>query len=454
MTSALLATSTQHWARRYIQLPQILSMPSDRARVRSFLFLGTFKYDIHRAVEIAPTLLHLSVLLFHVGLVIYFFLVFRLLGMIVLVFFVLFGAAYFALTILPCIDHICPYSTPLSSMSWHLWHAFAFLAKYLLQRILRQLYTILAPRKFGGVESWLDSIETDLKEHKQCLRDGLRGSIIRDALQAPRDTDIKALNWLFQLPALARKSKIEMFVASLPSAVTIQLFSNPPEHGTIAFREHLSALLRSCAPGRVGLDGHVRRHRLLACLGAVHHIARASTIPNDDPRFPYLLKDLRIQFANIPLMRALWVEKDPAIRVTARSICALLAKHLLRQRPLEQQELAWLQDVMGQPSCSEISNQLNNPPALDHMTIDSFVYGVLSGQTDALPIVQATSFVKTLAILMDLETQAVLDKVAFADSLVSLIRRIEEGGHQDRDDVVDKLLDIFQDVFPSAGPQP
>ena len=428
-------------------------MPSDRARVRSFLFLGTFKYDIHRAVEIAPTLLHLSVLLFHVGLVIYFFLVFRLLGMIVLAFFVLFGAAYFALTILPCIDHICPYSTPLSSMSWHLWHAFAFLAKYLLQGILRQLYTILAPRKFGGVESWLDHIETDLKEHKQCLRDGLRGSIVRDALQAPRDTDIKALNWLFQLPALARKSKIERFVASLSSAVTIQLFSNPPENGTIAFREHLSALLRSCAPGTVGLDGHARRHRLLVCLGALHQIVRASTIPSDDPRFPYLLNDLRIQFANIPLMRALWVEKDPAIRVTARSICALLAKHLLHQRPLGQRELAWLQGVIGLPP-GEISNRLNSPPALDDMNVDSFVYGVLSDQTYNLPITQATSFVKTLAILMNLETQAANDRHIFADKLVALIRRIEESGHEARDDVVDKLLDIFQDVFPSAGPQP
>src|SRR5438309_39226 len=46
IASTLLATSTQHWARRYIQLPQIPSVPSERARVRSFLFFGTFKYDI------------------------------------------------------------------------------------------------------------------------------------------------------------------------------------------------------------------------------------------------------------------------------------------------------------------------------------------------------------------------------------------------------------------------
>jgi hypothetical protein len=152
-------------------------------------------------------------------------------------------------------------------------------------------------------------------------------------------------------------------------------------------------------------------------------------------------------------MRALRVEKDPAIRVTARSICALLAKHPLRQRSLEQRELAWLQDVMGQPP-GEISKRLNSPPALDDMNVDSFVYGVLSDQTYNLPIIQTTSFLKTLAILMDLDTQAANDRVIFADKLVSLIRRIEESGHQARDNVVDKLLDIFQDVFPGTGLQP
>lgn len=276
-------------------------------------------------------------------------------------------------------------------------------------------------------------------------------SIVEDALRAPRATDIRVLNWLFQLPALARNRKIERFVASLSGATIIQLFSNPPKRGKITFREHLSTLLRSCAPGTVGLDEHTRRHHLLACLGAVHHIARASVIPNGIPLSQYLLKDVRIKLANIPLMRALWAEQDPAIRVTARSICSLLARHLLREGALEQLELAWLQDVMGQSS-NTISNRINDLPALDDMNVDSFVYGILSDQTDNLPIVQATFFVKTLAILMNLGTQTAIDRDTFADKLISLIRRIEEGGRRDRDNIVDKLLDIFQDVSPSAGP--
>jgi Family of unknown function (DUF6535) len=72
-TSALFATLTQQWARRYHQLPKVRSVPSERARLRSFLFIGTTKYHKYNAVETAPTLLHISVFLFNVGLVLLFF---------------------------------------------------------------------------------------------------------------------------------------------------------------------------------------------------------------------------------------------------------------------------------------------------------------------------------------------------------------------------------------------
>ncbi|KAI9508583.1 hypothetical protein F5148DRAFT_952594, partial [Russula earlei] len=71
LTSALSATLMHQWARRYTELPHISSSPKDRARVRSFLFLGTLKYHIRLASEITPTLFHLSMSLFFVGLVIF-----------------------------------------------------------------------------------------------------------------------------------------------------------------------------------------------------------------------------------------------------------------------------------------------------------------------------------------------------------------------------------------------
>ncbi len=457
-TSALFATLTQQWARRYLQLPQISNVPRERARVRSFLFLGTLKYHMYYAVETAPTLLHISVFLFNIGLVIFFFTIYKPVAIVVLVSVVLFAVVYFVLTILPCIDHVCPYRTPISGISWYSWHAFGFLTKSFLQGILRQLHTYLVPYNLGDVQSrrqrmlteWLEYIEKSLKRHKQRLMDGFRRSIVNDALSAPQNTDVKALTWLFQLPALADKSKVEKFVAGIPEDTISQLFSNPLEQGKITFRDHLFSLLRSCAPGTVGLNEDIRSNRLSVCLDAVHNIAQSPTIPNGVSLSSSLLNDVRIHFANIGLMRSLRTDGNPAIRVTARSICALLARQLLRKNPLEQSELAWLQDVMGKPS-NTIYNQLDNLPAVDYMNIDSFVFGVLADQTDDLPpITQATTFTKTLAILMNSGSQIDLRRDTFAAQLLSLIQRMEEADHEDRDIVVDKLRRMYQGFLPSA----
>jgi Family of unknown function (DUF6535) len=72
LSSALFLASLQQWARRYIQKPQIPRQQKQRARVRWFLDRGTESFKMRPVVEIAPTLLHLSVFLFFVGLGLFF----------------------------------------------------------------------------------------------------------------------------------------------------------------------------------------------------------------------------------------------------------------------------------------------------------------------------------------------------------------------------------------------
>jgi hypothetical protein len=455
-TSAMLATLTRQWARRYTQLLETPNIPRDRARVRSFLFLGTKRYNINLTVEVALTLLHCSVFLFYAGLVIFFFTIFKTMAIVVLIPVGLFATTYFTFTILPFFDRSCPYFTPMSSMSWYLWHTSAYFARLVLRQILRQLHTLLVPYNLGDISSWrqrtltrsLEYVEISVKRHKRRLMDGFRRSIFNDALSAPRDTDVNAFTWLFQLPALVDKRKVEKFVAGMPGETIAQLFSNPAEHGKISFRDHLFSLLRSCAPGTIGLDEGTQSHRLSVCLDAVHHIAKAPFVPNGVSLSSSLLKDVRIHFANIGLMRSLWADKRPEIHVTARSICALLARHLLRKGWLESPELAWLQDVMEQPS-NTLYSQLDNPPAVDYMNIDSFIFGVLADQKDDLPITQATTFTKTLAILMNSGSQIDLRRDTFAAQLPSLIQRMEEADHKDRD-IGGKLRRMYQGFLPSA----
>src|SRR5258708_36416901 len=72
LTSALIATLLQQWARRYVETPNVPSEPKHRARARWSLFLGTKVYKMRLDVEIPPTLLHLSVCMFFAGLLIAF----------------------------------------------------------------------------------------------------------------------------------------------------------------------------------------------------------------------------------------------------------------------------------------------------------------------------------------------------------------------------------------------
>ena len=460
-TSALFATLMLQWARIYLDLPQTPSVPKERARVRSFLFFGKEEYRMDLAVETAPTLLHLSVFLFLIGLVIFFFTIFKTVAVVILIAVGLFGMVYFALTILPCLDHSSPYRTPMSRLWWYLWHkALSYVARY-LHFILRQLHNFLVPLNLGEITTrrqliltqCLQFIENFAEKHKKRLKHGFRGTVVECAREASQDIDVEALTWLFQLPALTEKSKIQKFVASLPGETIIQLLSKTFQDGKVSFRHHLSTLIRSCTPGTAssGLDENMRRRRLLVCLNAVHHIAKASisSLP------PHLLNEMRLHFANIALMRPLWADRDPAIRVTARSICALFARQLLRQRQLGEGELSWLQEVMDKPS-NTIFNAQNNRARVDSMNVDAFVDGVLSYQTDDdLPNVLAIFFKDTLTVLMNTHSRASVHTDTFEEWLSDHIRRIEEENeHQDRDNVVDQLRRMSSiSTTGTSGPQ-
>ena len=454
IASALVATLVQQWARRYIQLPQIPSVPRDRARVRSYLFLGIQIYHMSRAVEAAPALLHLSVFLFFAGLVIFFFTIFKAVAIVVSICVGFIGFVYIILTILPCLDHRCPYRTPMSSFWWYCWHTslgfFALCARWILKR----LHGILVPSNAGEVTSsvqknlsnWWQRLDDSVKKHGNRLKAGFRGTIVQRAIEASKDVDSKALTWLLNEPALADKSKIQEFVDSIPGDTIVQLIGAPIHSGKI-FSQHLQTLLRSCAPGSIGLDEEKRKERLNVCLNAVHHIAKAySGAPHDEN----LLEDVRIKFANIALMRSLWADKDPAIRVTSRSICALLARPILHKYPPRESELAWLQDVLGKSS-NTIYNSLQNPLTVNNMNVDSFVYGVLSDLTGDLPVAQATSFVDTLAVLMNAGSKTAIRRSLFEGGFSELLRRVDNNHPRA---VADKLRKIFEAMFPSAVPKP
>ena len=217
--------------------------------------------------------------------------------------------------------------------------------------------------------------------------------------------DIKTLAWLLKLPTMAEKGKIRDFVVNTPGGMLAQLMAVPIESGRIVFRDHLLALLQSCASHTVELDEYVRRRRLLVCLDAILRIVKDSCDPYGVSLSEFVFDDIRTNFANIRLMRPLWADTDPYIRIISRSICALLARHLVRKQPLEESELAWLQEVMGRPAYA-IYNSLDDISEADLMNLDSYISGVLANQTADPPAKAATFFMEMVAILASSGSQA------------------------------------------------
>jgi hypothetical protein len=455
LTSALVATLLQQWARRYIETPNVPNEPNDRARVRVFLFLGTKKYKMPLAVEIPPILLHLSVCLFFGGLVIIFHTINTKVAIAVDVAVGIFGLPYTVITVLPFLDTGCPYRTPISFILWYPLNAFLSIVARGLRWFLEQVDECLdspdSPTwccsilRRLRILDWITSLDKAARKHWQYVMGGFEKSIIRSAKDPLEDGDRKIITWLFNQLALYDKSKLRKLAANIPRNRIRDLIPFI-ESGKVVLREPLLALLRSCAADTPAAepDGDMRKRSLLVCLDVIHHIAKSPDIPE--------LNFMRANFTKIDLMQALWNNSDTTIRVISRSICALLAKQVVVRQALGEPQILWLEAVTG-----ENRNRMfnSNSSALDRIILKSFLYKVLSNQNPDLPIGATASFKETLAILLDVRTDIGFD-VEF-DMIASRTRLQEEVGWiEQRHDpqgsvVVDKLRSTIFPFLPSGS---
>jgi hypothetical protein len=243
---------------------------------------------------------------------------------------------------------------------------------------------------------------------------------------------------LFSVLSLSDKSKLRKLAASIPRHRILDLI-RPVESGKIGLRDPLLVLLRSCeaGTGATGPDEDERKHALLVCLDAIHHISKTPDIPE--------LNFVRVNFANIGLMETLWDDGNTAIRVTSRSICALIARQVVRRDWLEEEDLRWLERVTGKTSHAILNADVETR---DRMNFKSFVHGVLSNQVGDLPTEDATSFRETLAILLDARADPDFDFPSSQNQLCGEVRRIHQDDPQGSREVVDRLRSMFPFIPP------
>ncbi|KAI9507188.1 hypothetical protein F5148DRAFT_146104 [Russula earlei] len=115
LTCAMLATSLQQWARRYIRLTQPARFPPHkRARVRAYFANGVDKFRVPWVADALPALVHLSLFIF-VGLVIYLASINRSVFIAVFCCVAALLGVYGCITLTPFFWHDSPYCSPLSS---------------------------------------------------------------------------------------------------------------------------------------------------------------------------------------------------------------------------------------------------------------------------------------------------------------------------------------------------
>ncbi|TDL22526.1 hypothetical protein BD410DRAFT_788338 [Rickenella mellea] len=128
---ALSATMVQQCARNYLQLVERRPTPSKRARIRAYLYGGIETFKMRAVIEAIPTLLHVSLFLFIIGLVQFLFPINHHIALIMLIVSTVVGSLYATVTFLPIRFKNCPFQTPLSPTCWnivqhfeHLWCRF------------------------------------------------------------------------------------------------------------------------------------------------------------------------------------------------------------------------------------------------------------------------------------------------------------------------------------------
>ena len=255
----MLATFVHKWARRYIGVTQPLRYsPHKRARLRAFFSDGVDKWHVSWAVEALPTLLHLSLFLFFVGLVIYLFSANHVVFGTVVWWVVLSMMAYLCITLLPIIRPNCPYHAPLSSPIWYLYGSIQFaLINILSSPVVGYFHSDTADR-FRGLKTQFNEFFEDMGRTAE-----------ERVWKQASEIDVRVLQSTFD--AHDEAGAQEEFFRAIPgffeSKLVYGLEENLTDEFRVKFREALNRFLDRTV-SLTSLSESARSGRLVICLNA------------------------------------------------------------------------------------------------------------------------------------------------------------------------------------------
>ena len=386
LSCALSATLMQQWARRYRELAQRRGAFHRRGRMRAYIFDGLNRFGIARAVATMPTLLHISVFLFFAGLAEFLFPIYATVAYATLGCIMVFTLAYAILTVLPNFYLNCPYDTPLSGFTWHIFQLsiLGSLCTFLkivglFRESMSKLRTLInrpapAPDRLKG---WRETLKSQVELRRQWFEQGMRKSIELIAYRAEPSVVTNALQWT--LTALGEDQEIEDFAARMPgfldsrvvpdaTSAVLSLMSHQPNTDPV-FGSRLFDLLKTCTRGKSLLDDKARTHRLYVCIKCLWYFGRAYNRSDvSQPLPPYFTNSL------IPEITCrVQTEEDSGVRVIGSCFGALIVNKLAadinsRNVPVSKDELACLSTILRTRS-DDVMLLLLHPGAIEFTNI-------------------------------------------------------------------------------------
>jgi Family of unknown function (DUF6535) len=221
LTSAMLATMLQQWARRYVRITEKPRYaPHDGARIRAFYARGLEKLRFSWVAEAIPLLIHMSLILFFTGLLIYLFNIHHTVFYVAVWWIGFSAAVYLVITILPFLRVDSPYYSPFSSL------VFGIIA------VLLHLVSFLD--RFRGMAA------------EYSLRKGFSKCLENMAVEAVTKRSWKVdkfiLQWTFDAHSLASARQLDQFFSDIYDFYNSKIVQDPRLVLTkLGFREFCSA---------------------------------------------------------------------------------------------------------------------------------------------------------------------------------------------------------------------
>ncbi|KAH8982846.1 hypothetical protein EDB92DRAFT_1893193 [Lactarius akahatsu] len=338
------ATITQQCARRYLLLTQGHGTPYERAQLRMFMFHGLGIFRVDDVLLFLSMALHVSILLYCVGIVGFIFRVYKHIGFIAVGILSMTVLIYAIFTVLPIFCMNSPMATPFTNLVWRLYH-FSLLGFFATIRGIFRTFSAdwpRTPRDVSGSRRPAKWLEERVNMHRQRCWNGLRGTLELNATERPpAQVGVTALQVEKTFTALVEsdsdkkiEDQVEDIAAWVPEFFNAYtppeaseadpplMFDQPPT--TLNFGSRLHHLLKTCISGTSNPDEGMRNKHLEACLKCLWCWVKAYT-SNQNSAVPL---PSHFPLPSPDTIRRLQAEQDPTAGMIGRCFGALVAKKL------------------------------------------------------------------------------------------------------------------------------